>query len=67
MSGPITRQYGVPNWDDIFGKKEQQPENSTMPGEPANQDKPHDAQTPPTSVVSRSPDLDRAPPEGLKE
>jgi len=25
MSGPITRQYGVPNWDDIFGKKEDQP------------------------------------------
>jgi hypothetical protein len=23
MSGPITRQYGVPNWDDIFGKKEE--------------------------------------------
>ena len=22
MSGPITRQYGVPNWDEIFGKKE---------------------------------------------
>ena len=23
MSGPITRQYGVPNWDDIFGKKDE--------------------------------------------
>ena len=22
MSGPIIRQYGVPNWDEIFGKKE---------------------------------------------
>lgn len=22
MSGPIVRSYGVPNWDDIFGKKE---------------------------------------------
>ena len=22
MSGPIVRQYGVPNWDDIFGKKD---------------------------------------------
>ena len=23
MSGPITRQYGVPNWDEIFGKKDE--------------------------------------------
>jgi hypothetical protein len=22
MSGPIVRQYGVPNYDEIFGKKE---------------------------------------------
>ena len=28
MSGPITRQYGVPNWDDIFGKKDEQTTNS---------------------------------------
>lgn len=21
MSGPIVRTYGMPNWDDIFGKK----------------------------------------------
>ena len=23
MSGPIVRQYGVPNWDEIFGKKDE--------------------------------------------
>jgi hypothetical protein len=23
MSGPIVRQYGVPNWDEIFGNKEE--------------------------------------------
>ena len=22
MTGPIVRQYGVPNWDEIFGKKD---------------------------------------------
>lgn len=33
MSGPIVRQYGVPNWDDIFGKKEEQekPANDQRP------------------------------------
>jgi len=29
MSGPITRQYGVPNWDDIFGKKEEKAESTS--------------------------------------
>jgi hypothetical protein len=29
MSGPINRQYGVPNWDDIFGKKEEKSEPTT--------------------------------------
>lgn len=37
MSGPITRQYGVPNWDDIFGKKEDQPANRKMSEEPIEQ------------------------------
>lgn len=22
MGGPIVRSYGMPNWDDIFGKKD---------------------------------------------
>jgi hypothetical protein len=30
VSGPITRQYGVPNWDEIFGKKDEQPANPKM-------------------------------------
>lgn len=28
MSGPITRQYGVPNWDEIFGKKDDSEANA---------------------------------------
>jgi len=28
MNGPIVRQYGVPNWDDIFGKKDEKEEPS---------------------------------------
>lgn len=27
MSGPIVRKYGVPNWDEIFGKKKEPPDD----------------------------------------
>ena len=54
MSGPITRQYGVPNWDDIFGKKEDQQGNSTESSQPSNQDKPHDAKSPPARTNDES-------------
>jgi hypothetical protein len=36
-SGPITRQYGVPNWDDIFGKKEEPPAGAS-PDHPSSND-----------------------------
>ena len=46
MSGPIVRQYGVPNWDEIFGKKEEkeskaderQPQASDQPNEERSND-----------------------------
>jgi hypothetical protein len=56
MSGPIIRQYGVPNWDEIFGKKDEQPaksqsqtaadndadqEQQSDPPKPANDPKPN--------------------------
>jgi hypothetical protein len=43
MSGPITRQYGVPNWDDIFGKKDEQPANSKESKEPVDRDESGDS------------------------
>jgi hypothetical protein len=46
MSGPITRQYGVPNWDEIFGKKEEQPANPKVSREPVDQNEPGDQQKP---------------------
>lgn len=52
MSGPITRQYGVPNWDEIFGKKDESEANAktteadkvkeaskNAPNDPADQSK----------------------------
>ena len=37
MSGPITRQYGVPNWDEIFGKKEDREANAEQPVKPVDE------------------------------
>ena len=40
MSGPIVRQYGFPNFDQIFGAREvQHGEPEKKPTEPANESK----------------------------
>ena len=43
MSGPITRQYGVPNWDEIFGKKDEQAANPKMAKDAVDQEESRDA------------------------
>ena len=35
MSGPIIRTYGVSNWDEIFGKKDEKAEGETKASESA--------------------------------
>jgi hypothetical protein len=43
MSGPIIRQYGVPNWDEIFGKKDAKQSETEKQPDPAKSEKAPDS------------------------
>jgi hypothetical protein len=51
MSGPITRQYGVPNWDEIFGKNDEPETNPERQTEP-KADERSDGSAPPEPLKS---------------
>src|SRR4051812_43023187 len=59
MSGPIVRQYGVPNWDEIFGKKEDSAASTNNQTEPNATERINEPstprQTPADSPESNSP------------